>query len=262
MRYFLIVFWLLSWAAVQSQERLINGRIVIDLDEGSAEGIYITNKRTNFTVITDLTGGFKIHALADDELLIQSYMYESRKFIITQSILDKNFVSIHLNLQPIVLEEALITQKLTGYLDKDAKYDPKEKITKLKRDLGLPIKERQKDSVDMRPWNEYTPFTLNVEGIIGAITGHTRRMRNLYYYEDKEERINQIKDYFGENYFVADLKIPNEKIRDFLFYAFETTKIPEHYTNGNYLSIMVELNKSSKIYLKRLSTWSVSKPED
>lgn len=260
MRYFLIFFCLFIFSNIQAQEKLLTGRIIIDIDDESAEGIYITNKTTKITTITDLTGSFRIHGEAGDELLIQSYLYESRKFIITQSVMDKGFVNIHLNLQPIVLEEAVIMQKLTGYLDIDAKYDTKEKVTKLKKDLGLPLKDKQKDSVDMRPWNEYTPFTLNVEGILGAITGDTRRKRNLYYYEDKEERIVNIKDYFGETYFVNDLKIPKEKIRDFLFYAFETSKIPEYYTSGNYLSIMVELSKASKVYQKRLDSWSKSLP--
>lgn len=258
MRALLVIIFLLGlWSRLFSQEKLIKGQIIIDTENESAEGIYITNKRTQISTITDLTGSFAIHAKEGDELLIQSFLYESRKFIIIKNVLDNGFVSIHLNLQPIVLDAAIITPKLTGYLDKDVKYQAsKDIIAKLYRDLGInPDNGKIKDSTALKSWNEYHPFTLNIEGIFGAITGDTRRKRNLYEYEGKEERISNLRNYFGDEYFENDLKIPKEKIRDFLFYSYETGTVSMYYERGDYLNIMVELNKSSKVYLNRLNSW-------
>lgn len=256
MRYLIVLLFSVGlWSFADAQEKLINGRIIIDIENESADGIYITNSRTGITAVTDLTGSFTLHAQEGDELLIRSYVYESRKFILGKNVFNSKPVTIHLNLQPIILDEAVLTQKLTGYLDIDAKYDPsKDKIAKLYKDLGFdPDAGKVRDSTAMMPWNQYEPFKLNVEGIYGAITGDNRRKRNLYEFEDKEERIQNIKDYFGESYFVDDLNIPKEKIREFVFFSFETTNIPEHYVKGNYLSIMLELGKSAKTYLNRLN---------
>lgn len=257
MRYFLMFLCFLGFSYAYSQEKLINGRIIIDIDEESAEGIYVTNKRTQITTITDLTGSFGIRVQEGDELLIRSYLYESRKFILTKHFIEKGFVTIHLNLQPIVLGEAIITQKLTGYLEKDVKYQSsKDVVAKLYKSLGInPDADKLRDTAALKPWKDYSPFSLNVESVLEAITGDLRRRRNLYDFEGREERIENIRNYFGDNYFVTDLKIPKEKIRDFLYYSFETTEIPNYYVNSNYLSIMVELNKTSKFYLNRLDSW-------
>ncbi|MFA7617064.1 MAG: hypothetical protein WCY16_10845 [Weeksellaceae bacterium] len=256
MRFLIVLFFSIGlWSFSDAQEKLINGRIIIDIENESADGIYVTNSRTGISAVTDLTGSFTLHAQEGDELLIRSYIYESRKFILGKNVFNSKLVTIHLNLQPIILDEAVLTKKLTGYLDIDAKYDPsKDKIAKLYKDLGFnPDAGKTKDSTALLPWNEYEPFKLNVEGLFGAITGDNRRKRNLNEFEDREKRIQNIKDYFGESYFVDDLNIPKEKIREFVFFSFETTNIPEHYMNGNYLSIMLELGKSSKVYLRRLN---------
>src|SRR5690625_6251456 len=111
---------------VQAQEKYINGRIILDIEDDFGEGIYITNTRTDLTTVTVATGSFKIKVQANDVLLIQSINYENRKFTITESLMKRDLITIHLNLQAIVLDEAIITQKLTGFLDKDAKYSAKK----------------------------------------------------------------------------------------------------------------------------------------
>lgn len=258
MRFLIVLFFGIGlWSFSDAQEKLISGRIIIDIENESAEGIYITNSRTGITAVTDLTGSFSLHAQEGDELLIRSYAYESRKFRLTHEVIRNQPVTIHLNLQPIVLDEAVLTQKLTGYLDRDVDYKPsKDVVARLYKDLGInPDAARTRDSTADKAWKDYEPFKLNIEGIFGAITGDTRRKRNLYAFEDKEARIANIRKYFGDHYFTEDLKIPNEKIRDFLFYSYETTDIPAHYGKGNYLSIMVELNRSAKSYRGRLNPW-------
>ncbi len=258
MRSLLVLFlFLISCALSFSQEKMIEGRIVIDVDDETPEGIMITNSRTQITSITDLTGSFSLRVQENDELIIRSALFESRNFIIRKSMMDKALIQIHLNYQPVILDEAVITEKLTGYLDKDVKYKPsKDVIAKLYKDIGInPDNGKLRDSTALKPWKEQMPFTLNVEGIFGAITGDTRRKRNLYEFEDKDKRIHNIKDYLGDNYFVDDLNIPQEKIIDFIYYSFDNSSIPTYYEKGDYLSIMVELNITSKNYLNRLEKW-------
>lgn len=257
---FIFVFLIICLTSyVHAQEKLIYGRIIIDVEDDYGEGIYITNTRSNLTTITDATGSFQIKAQSNDVLLIQSINYENRKFTITESLMRKDLITIHLNLQAIVLDEAIITQKLTGFLDKDAKYSSKmSNIDKLYKEMGI-----NKDIVSMRDTTDFqlgkdlSLLHLNVEKVIESFTGDLRRRRNLYAFEGRQTKIDEIKDYFGLNYFIEDLNIPEEKINDFVLYTFGNSSISKLYDDKNYLSIMIELHKLAPQYLSRLKPWYI-----
>ncbi|MFV0303896.1 MAG: hypothetical protein ACK5IC_00250, partial [Moheibacter sp.] len=243
---------------VLTQEKVVHARIIIDLDNASAEGIYITNSRTKMTSITDLTGSFSIKAQVGDSLLIRSTFYESRRFYLSKNLIKKELISIHLNLQPITLDEAVFTRKLTGYLEDDVKHNPsKNQIAKLYKELGVnPDASKLRDSSDFKMWKDISPFHLNVEKVVEILNGDLRRRQNLYQYEGMEQIIVQIRDYFGDHYFINDLKIPKEKIREFIFFAYSTSPIPSHFSNKNYLNIMAELSKIAPLYITRLNKWN------
>lgn len=239
-----------------AQDQLIIGRIIIDLDDASPQGIYVTNSRTKFTSITDITGSFSIHAAAGDSLLIRSSFYESRNFYLKESLLNNELLTIHLNMQPIALAEAIITTKLTGILEKDAKYSSEhDPVKELYEELGVnPDVKPRRDATDFTMWKDVSPLHLNVEKLADVISGNLRRRQNLFNYEDKEAILTEIREYFGDDYFTQDLDIPQEKIREFIFFSYETSFIPQYHTSHNYFKIMEELNKARPIYLNRLST--------
>lgn len=259
MRIPLILFFILTvWNPILAQEKTINGVIIIDLNEASPEGIYITNSRTGNTTITDLTGSFSLMAEAGDSLLIQSAFYESRRFYLTENLMKKDFINIHLNIQPIALDVAVISKKLTGYLDIDARYKPgKDPIADLYKELGVnPDASKLRDSTDFTMWQDVSPFHLNVEKLYDVFSGDLRRRQNLYAFEGKESRILHIREYFGDEYFMGELEIPKEKIREFIFYSYESSQIPLYYENKNFLNIMTELSKMAPVYLSRLNSWN------
>lgn len=251
------IFFLLA-QFISAQEKLVKGVIIIDTEDGTPEGIYVTNSRTQLSSITDLTGSFAIHAAAGDSLLIRSSFYESRRFYLTESLMKKDFVTIHLNLQPIVLDEAVITQKLTGFLDKDAKYDPgKDQVARLYKELGVnPDASKLRDSTDFTMWKDFTITSLNVEKLFEVFNGDLRRRQNLYDFEGTESVIMAIREYFGDNYFTEDLHIPKEKIREFIFFTYGFTTIPSYYQSGNYLKIMQLFSQTAPAYLNRLKSWN------
>ena len=254
-RIFYFILFLTVPIGIFAQEKLLKGRIIIDLEDSSPEGIYITNSRTKFTSITDITGSFAIHAEAGDSLLIRSTFYESRRFYLQPHLLDKELLTIHLNMQPIALDEAVITTKLTGILEKDAKFSDKpDPVAELYAEMGVnPDVKPRRDASNFTLGKDISPLHLNVEKLADVISGNLRKRQNLFNYEDKEEALTEIREYFGDDYFTEDLNIPHEKIREFIFFAYETSFIPEHYTAQNYFRIMEELNKVRPIYLDRLN---------
>ncbi|MFV0304462.1 MAG: hypothetical protein ACK5IC_03140, partial [Moheibacter sp.] len=258
MKIFYFILFLLFGVTIFSQEKIINGRIVIDIDETSPDGIYVTNTRTKITSISDLIGHFSIKAVQGDSLLVQSPFYEERKIYLNDNLFQKELITIHLNLKTFLLEEGIISPKLTGYLDIDVKYNSKkDQIAKLYKELGVnPDASKLRDSSDFKMWKDISPFHLNVEKVVEILNGDLRRRQNLYQYEGLEQIIIQIRDYFGDDYFINDLKIPEEKIREFVFFAYSTSPIPSHFSNKNYLNIMAELSKIAPLYITRLNKWN------
>lgn len=239
-----------------SQEKLIKGRIIIDILDAPAEGIHVTNTRTKYTSITDLTGNFALNSRLGDTLLIRSAFYETRKFEIKESVFKKASIDIHLNMQPVILDEARLSPKLTGYLDKDAKIsNRKDPVAEIYKQLGVnPDKKIRRDTTSFALGKDVSPFHLNVEKLADLISGDLRRRQNLYKYEATEIKIQEIRAFFGDDYFTLDLGIPQEKIREFIFFSFETTDIPKHYETKNYFNIMSAFLKTKNIYLQRLKT--------
>lgn len=254
---FIFSFLILSLSKGYGQERLIHGLIILDVDEPIIEKIHVTNSRTQLTSFTDLTGSFSMRAMVGDILYIRSSLYESRQFLLTEALINKSVINIHLNLQPVLLEEAVISPKLSGYLDKDVRYSPdKDRLAKLYRNLGFnPDVSNLRDTTPLEFWKDFSPTHFNVERVFEAISGDLRRRQSLYKHESKQNKINGIHSYFGDNYFVQDLNIPKEKISDFLTYSYDSSTIPLHYSKGNYFSIMIELNRLAPIFLSRLNTW-------
>lgn len=173
--------------------------------------------------------------------------------------MEKDLITIHLNLQTVVLDEAILSNRLTGYLDKDAKFNSKQNnIDKLYKELGVnKDASKLRDTTNFQLGKDLSPFHLNVEKVLETITGDLRRRQNLYAFEGRETIIAQIQGYFGEHYFTEDLSIPKEKIRDFVFYAYGSSQIPTYYNQGDYLGIMIEMGKMAPNYLKRLETWYI-----
>lgn len=253
------LFCQMVFSQLQAQEKTINARIIIDFDEGSAENIYVTNLRTRLSTITDATGNFKIKATAGDSLLIRSYQYETRRFYLQPSLMNKELITIHLNLETVVLDEAILSNRLTGYLDKDAKYNSQtNNIDQLYKEMGInKDASKLRDTANFKFGRDLSLFHLNVEKVLESMTGDLRRRRNLYAFEGREAVIVAIEGYFGEDYFVQDLSLPKEKIRDFIFYAYGSSSIPTYYQKNDYLSIMIEMGKLAPSYLERLKNWYV-----
>jgi len=241
-----------------AQEKTIKGRIIIDIVDSPADGIKITNLRTNLSSITDLTGSFALSATIKDTLQIHSALYEPRNFVLKESTFNKPNIDIHLNAQPVILPEAYIMPKLTGILEKDAKFSSKkDPVTELYKELGVnPDIKIKRDTTKFTLGKDISPLHLNVEKLLEVFNGGLRKRQNLFEYEGKEEKIQQIREYFGDEYFTNDLGIPREKIREFIFFAYETSIIPTYLEADNYFSIMTELIKRKEIYLNRLNSKS------
>lgn len=237
-----------------AQEKWIQGNIIIDDSDDTAEGIYVTNLRTNHTTISNFTGAFLIQAQVNDTLKIQSDWYENRLIILKPNLFNKQTIVVHLAVQTIQLNTAFIGQKLTGILEKDVKNGKKQDVvTNLYKSLGVnpdikPIKDTSSLKAGLLS-GDITLTRLDVGRLYDVFTGKAKQRKALIDYESKYDKITKIKNYFGEDYFINDLKIPKFKIRDFIDNALTNTESKIELNDVNYFKLLQLFNSYSKIYL-------------
>lgn len=240
-----------------AQEKWVQGNIIIDDSDDTAEGIYITNLRTNHTTISNFTGTFLIQAKVNDTLKIQSDWYENRLIILRPNLFNKQSIVVHLAVQTIQLNTAFIGPKLTGILEKDVKNGKKvDVVTKLYKSLGVnpdlkPIKDTSSLKAGLLS-GDITLTRLDIGRLYDVFSGKAKQRKALIDYEDKFDKITKIKNYFGEDYFTKDLQIPKFKIRDFIENALTNTVSTIELNDVNYFKLLQLFNSYSKIYLDYL----------
>ncbi|WP_286500434.1 hypothetical protein [Empedobacter falsenii] len=250
---FTILILLLS-NFIFAQEKWVQGNIIIDDSDDTAEGVYVTNLRTNHTTISNFTGTFLIQAKVNDTLKIQSDWYENRLIILRPNLFNKQTIVVHLAVQTIQLNTAYIGQKLTGILEKDVKNGKKaDVVTKLYKSLGVnPDIKPIKDTSSLKAGflsGDITLTRLDIGRIYDVFSGKAKQRKALLDYEDKYDKITKIKNYFGDDYFTNDLKIPKFKIRDFIDNALTNTESKIELNDVNYFKLLQLFNSYSKIYL-------------
>lgn len=252
----LIIFTLLAnlhVLAQQTTEKWIHGNIILDPDGDVAEGVYVTNLTTKKTVISNFSGNFTILASVDDVLEFKSDYYENRRIKITPQIYQQPKFVVHLSINIIELQEALISANLSGILTKDVTAGKrKDNLTELYKKLGVnPDINPIKDTSDLKfglLGGDISLTRLDVGRIYDALTGNLKKRQELMKYESNIAKHRHLRNYFGEDFFTKELKIPTHKIDDFINYAFITTDMNSDFDNRLYLKIMDTFTQYAPIY--------------
>jgi len=244
---------------VLAQEKIMSVQIIIDDEQEEHPGsVYITNSRTQQTVITNSDGISSLLVQKEDELIFVSDFYQFRRILINENLFEKEQIEVHLNTKVILLDEANLSDfKLTGNLAQDAKN------AKFVDSAGLVYANLGIKEKDVPPPNPTGPrvgkfsiidvATLNVTKIIGELNGYNQRQRKTHAYEDQLKILNRIRDVWQEDFYTDELKIPKEKIDEFVFFAYETTEVFAKIKQNDLLTAEKLMMEQSKIYLERLN---------
>lgn len=249
---------------VDAQQKWIQGNIIIDNSEEVAEGVYVTNKRTNHTTKSNFAGTFFIQVQPNDTLIFRSDWYENRNIILRPVLYNKDQIVVHLAIKTINLSEALITKKLTGILEKDVTIGKREDdVTRLYRLLNVnPDIKPMKDTAALKTglFNGDIRLTgMDVGRIYDVFSGDLRKRKALIDYENKAYKISEIRAYYGDNYFKIDLNIPGYKINEFIETALLNTNNKQYLFNPNYFLVQTILKDYSQTYLDDLFKSRINK---
>ena len=213
-----IVYLFLAFAAtnVWSQEASrmqLNGKVTADVSV--LEGIYVINKKTEKSSITDRDGNFSIQAAAGDTLLFTATQFKETVLFLTQDHFAQRI--LYVKLSPIVnqLREVIVRNGINatslGIIPRGQKiYTPAERKLYTASDLNASANA-----------GSMMGGSVSADPLLNWISGRTKMLKKEVEIEKKESYLRQLENMFSDDYFISKLKIPSEYVKGFGYYSVE-----------------------------------------
>ena len=231
-----VLFVVLSQTAwTQNQERIIiSGKIVSNTND--LEGVYVVNAQTEVMTTTNAEGGFSISAKAGDTLVFSSIQFkEKRVLLLSENFSDLNFI-VKLNLVMHQLQEVIVRR-----------YDNINAVA-----LGIipagqktytPAERKLRTATALDPTASASLMaggSISADPLLNFLSGRTAMLKKEVAVEKKEFFMKLLENMFSLDHFVNRLKIPNEYVKGFEYYAVE---------NDKFTTILNSKNKTSTEFL-------------
>ncbi|MFV0173193.1 hypothetical protein OBK14_02625 [Empedobacter falsenii] len=259
MRTLLFNLFFILCSLLYAQSTLITGKIMVDdADEVmDLSGATVENLMTKAKAKANSEGLFSINVNLDDELYIKHLGIQDRSLKVTEAMMTKGFVSIHMNVEVIELAETNIQK-----LNKDAfRNMGKEKSfqEKLGDEMGINSLDF-KAELNLKHDEEIVNRTIkqvggvNLLGIMNLFKNPKKRVKNSVPLKIvKEDQLLALRRFYTTYYFINDLKIPEGNILDFIHYCYVEFKLESHLKRNNYDEVLLVLEEQAPIYLAKIS---------
>ncbi len=215
----------------QNQDRtMVNGKIISNTND--LEGVYVVNAQTEVMVTTTADGTFSIMAKPGDTLVFSSILFKEKRVLLTsENFTDLSF-TVKLNLVMHQLQEVIVKRydninaEALGIVPSNQKtYTEAERklrtATDLDAHLGL-------------------GGSISLDPILNVFSGRSAMLKKEVAVEKKEFFMKLLENMFSMDHFVNRLKIPNEYVKGFEYYAVE---------NDKFTNILSSKNKTSTEFL-------------
>jgi hypothetical protein len=203
----------------------LKGKLVCSIKNLS--DVNVTNLRSETTTVS-VNGDYSMFVKVGDTIQFSSIQIETKKVIIQESDLAKSLFVSSLNPKVIALDEVEIKEYKNinavslGILDKPAKkYTPAERKLRTAGEFH---------------W--YYPLLIPLggmptDGLINSISGRTAMLKKELEVEKKEMLLKKIEYQFDPEYFTNNLKIPQEYVKGFWYYAIEEPRLVNEINSKN-----------------------------
>lgn len=254
----LLFLFFITSINIQAQSTLITGKIIVDdADEViDLEGAMIENLTTKARSKANSSGLFSINVSMNDELHIKHLGLQERTLKVSENMITKGFVTVHVNMEVIELAETNIQK-----MNKDALRNlGKEKSfqEKLGDEMGINSLEF-KAELNLKHEEEIVNRTIkqvggvNLLGIMNLFKNPKKRIKNSAPLKVvKEDQLLALRKFFTTYYFVNDLKIPEGKINEFLDYCYSNFDFPKLLNDNNFDEILFVIDEQAPLYLSKI----------
>jgi hypothetical protein len=209
---FLFYYFPIFGFAQSTELVFLKGKIVCSIKNLS--DVNVTNLRSETTTVS-VNGDYSMFVKVGDTIQFSSIQIETKKVIIQESDLAKSLFVSSLEPKVIPLDEVEIKEYKNinavslGILDKPAK-----KYTVAERRL-------------------YAASSSPLDGLLNAISGRTDLLKKELEVEKKEMLLKKIEYQFDPEYFTNNLKIPQEYVKGFWYYAIEEPRLVNEINSKN-----------------------------
>ena len=210
----------------QDRTKTLQGRVSSpDMD---VVGVVVQNRAFQEAVITDLDGNFSIKVKVGDTLVFSAVHFRRKLLPVTENLYNSSFVEVPMEEFVNELREVVVRPyNLSGDLDQDiGNMELEPDVSALA--LGLPNAGKRIPTQSERMLQEagslkglglglLTSVPLNP--LINAITGRTKMLKERVALDKKAARTQRVQNSFTDSLFVTTLKIPLEKIDDYMYFC-------------------------------------------
>jgi len=247
--YFLVFFIFLTHIAFsQLKEKVVHGKIVAD--GNNAEGIEIVNLVNEKTTKSDANGEFQISVKTDDLLIFSSEKFEYKRKIIQEEDLKSKEITIKMTPKASQLEEVVIVKYKEIKLEDLRIASARKHFTPAERKLST--------AGDFKPIHllGLLAGSLQVDPIINAINGRTKRLKKEIDLEKKEFQLEEINALYDDEFYTEKIKIPKDHILGFKYYLNEDEDFANLLETKNVASLEMHVIRLGENYVKLISNGS------
>lgn len=236
-----------------AQLKPIHGQIVIENLEGDFDytNVKISNQMRQKMVYSNEKGQFLIEAQVGDVLEFSNFLTDLRTLKISENLYQKGFVTIHLDLEIIQLNEADLTRLKPNFKDNIKSNNSSQ--SEMLKSLGL---NPNLQDIEVNP---NMTSTINTNGVldpsfwISSITGQRKKDKKTDAFFKSEKTLDKIKLFFTEDYFIDDLKIPQYHVNAFMQYSAQNANIRKLFEQNKIDEMILRFEELAPNYLKLIA---------
>ncbi|MEN8124147.1 MAG: hypothetical protein ABFR32_03380 [Bacteroidota bacterium] len=256
--FYSIILFIFSFQIYAQKDRIIiTGEI--KNDSVSIENVHIINISSNRGSLSNKNGKFQISVKENDTLMFSDIQYMVKKIIINKQHLSDKELTVKLVFNTNKLDEVVIFKNKQPNNPLGLPNAGKEPLNQIERKLNYySQKSTPNVLLDALILNPILGLFIprpggGIEDIYNIISGNRKKHRKLKSLMDQDEidainkiRVQEIRTYFKDDFFIKNLSIPVEQIDDFIFFCLPKGIVDLFLKNSNIELIDVFLKESKK----------------
>ncbi len=228
--------------------RKLEGTVLSD-NKGIPD-VHVMNTSRNLATITNGEGRFSITVGLNDTIIFSAVQFKRKYLVVNNDMLQS--LSIVVPMEEFVneLDEVILRPyDLSGDLSRDMGQLGVGSVTTAST-LGLPNAYVLPISQAERKLHEATSggSGIPLNPIINALTGRTKYLKKVLATEQQYARTDRVREFYADSLFVQELKIPETKIDDFMFYCEVDYAFNQVVDSRDRLKIWEYLKQKSLVY--------------
>lgn len=225
-----------------AQEIELQGKITAEVEETAFVNIINLSQKTGS--ISNKNGEFSISVQLNDSLVFSAVQFEKLDVVVTEEILQNQFLAVQLTEKNTFLQEVVINPYgLTGNLEKDAQNMPSYVFDYEAAGLQAPKKPLSQTERRL-----YTASSTSVDYILNSINGRIKKLRKLDEWSKLDELKEDIQQRLPAEFFINDLGIEEKYAEDFIYFCIEDSALKSYVRNNEDLEIIEYLSLKADAY--------------